>query len=137
VGWSSPKAGLQRATRLYRLTLAFNSPCDSFERFILHSEVRVQSLFISGLRVTGRVCPNSGQTLALENGPELNDLFQRMLTDFLLSDEFNRRLNERMVDRLQDFWDLVAIAAVQGALGDRGKVWGHDFKMIGRQITGD
>lgn len=47
------------------------------------------------------------------------------------------KLNERMADSLQRFWDLVAMAAVQGALGERGKGWDHDFKSIGRQIAED
>ena len=79
---------------------------------------------------------DAAERVALENEPELNDLFQRMLKDFSLSDEFYRNLNERMADSLQRFWDLEAMAAVQGVLGDRGKAWGHDFKTIGRQIAG-
>jgi hypothetical protein len=59
--------------------------------------------------------------VALEKDPELNDLFQRMLMDFSLSDEFYRSLNEPMADSLQRFWDLEAMAAVQGVLGDRAK----------------
>jgi hypothetical protein len=35
-----------------------------------------------------------------------------MLTDFSLSAEFYKKLNERMADSLQRFWDLVAMAAV-------------------------
>jgi hypothetical protein len=78
----------------------------------------------------------AAERVALENEPELNDLYQRMLADFSLSDEFYRNLNERMADSLQHFWDLEAMAAVQGVLGDRGKGWGHDFRTIGRQIAG-
>ncbi|MCE4025006.1 hypothetical protein LXM50_03360 [Microbacterium sp. Au-Mic1] len=79
---------------------------------------------------------DAAERVALENEPELNDLFQRMIGDYSLSDEFYRKLNERMADSLQRYWDLVAIAGVQGVLGDRGKGWGHDFKLIGRQIAG-
>ncbi|MGO4679122.1 hypothetical protein [Microbacterium sp. 2MCAF23] len=79
---------------------------------------------------------DAAERVALENEPELNDLFQRMISDYSLSDEFYRKLNERMADSLQRYWDLVAIAGVQGVLGDRGKGWGHDFKLIGRQIAG-
>jgi len=49
----------------------------------------------------------------------------------------HRRLDERIADSLQGFWDLTAMAGVQGVLGDRGKGWGHDFKLIGRQIVGE
>lgn len=77
------------------------------------------------------------ERVALENEVELNDLFHRMISDYSLSDEFSRRLNERIADSLQRFWDLVAMAGVQGVLGDRGKGWGHDFKLIGRQIVGE
>lgn len=80
---------------------------------------------------------DTAERVAVENEPELNDLFQRLLRDYSLSDEFNKKLNERLADSLQRFWDLVTMAAVQGVLGDRGKAWGHDFKTIGRQITGD
>lgn len=80
---------------------------------------------------------DAAERVALEHEPELDDLFQRMLTDFSLSAEFYRKLNERMADSLQRFWDLVAMAAVQGALGKRGMGWGHDFKSIGRQIAED
>lgn len=77
------------------------------------------------------------ERVALENEVELNDLFHRMISDYSLSDEFSQRLNERIADSLQRFWDLVAMAGVQGVLGDRGKGWGHDFKLIGRQIVGE
>ena len=75
------------------------------------------------------------ERIALENEPELNAQFHEMMNDISLSNEFYRRLNERMADSLQRFWDLVAMAAVQGVLGERGKAWGHDFKSIGRQIA--
>jgi len=76
------------------------------------------------------------ERIALEREPELNALFREMINDISQSDEFYRRLNERMADSLQRFWDLVAMAAVQGVLGERGKAWGHDLKSIGRQIAG-
>lgn len=44
-----------------------------------------------------------------------------MISDYSLSDEFYRRLNERIADSLQGFWDLVAMAGVRGVLGDRGR----------------
>jgi hypothetical protein len=75
------------------------------------------------------------ERVALENDPELNALFQRMIKDFSLSDEFYRSLNGRMAESLQRFWDLVAMAGVQGVLGKRGEAWGSDFKTIGRQIA--
>ena len=78
---------------------------------------------------------DAAERVALEHEPELHDLFQRMIADVSLSDEFNRKLNERMAESLQAFWDLVAMAGVQGVLGDRGGAWGHDFKTIGRQIS--
>lgn len=77
------------------------------------------------------------ERVALENEVELNELFHRMISDDSLSDEFSRRLNERIAGSLQRFWDLVAMAGVQGVLGDRGKGWGDDFKLIGRQIVGE
>ncbi|MDZ8171969.1 hypothetical protein [Microbacterium xanthum] len=77
------------------------------------------------------------ERVALENEDELNELFHRMISDYSLSDEFYRRLNERIADSLQRFWDLAAMAGVQGVLGDRGKGWGHDFKLIGRQVAGE
>ena len=80
---------------------------------------------------------NAAERVALEHEPELDNLFQRMLHDFSLSAEFYKKLNERMADSLQRFWDLVALAAVQGALGERGKGWGHDFKSIGHQVAED
>jgi hypothetical protein len=80
---------------------------------------------------------DAAERVAVENDPELNALFQRSLKDFSLSEEFYRKLNERLADSLQRFVDLVTMAAVQGVLGDRGKAWGHDFKTIGRQIAGD
>ena len=80
---------------------------------------------------------DAAERVALENEPELNDLFRKMVDDFSLSEEFYSKLNSRMADSLQRYWDLVAMAGVQGVLGDRGKAWGHDFKLIGRQIAGD
>lgn len=80
---------------------------------------------------------DAAERVALENDPELNDLFDRMLADYSLSDEFYRKLNERMAGSLQRYWDLVAMAGVQGVLGDRGKGWGHDFQNVGRQTIGD
>lgn len=80
---------------------------------------------------------DTAERVALENEPELNDLFHRMIGDYSLSDEFYRKLNERMADSLQRYGDLVAMAGVQGVLGHRGNGWGHDFKLIGRQIAGD
>ena len=80
---------------------------------------------------------DAAERVALDNEPELNNLFQRMMADYSLSDEFYRRLNERMADSLRRFWDLVAMSGVQGVFGQRGKGWGHDFKAIGRQIAGD
>lgn len=80
---------------------------------------------------------DAAEHVALESESELNDLFNRMLNDNSLSDEFYRKLNDRIADSLQRYWDLVAMAGVQGVLGGRGKGWGHDFKLIGRQIAGD
>jgi hypothetical protein len=80
---------------------------------------------------------DAAERVALEHEPQLNGLFERMLNDFSLSDEFNRNLNNRMADSLQRFWDLVTMAAVQGVLGDRGKAWGHDLNTIGRQVADD
>lgn len=80
---------------------------------------------------------DAAERVALENEPELNDLFRKMVDDFSLSEEFYSKLNSRMADSLQRYWDLVAMAGVQGVLGDRGKGWGHDFKLIGRRIAGD
>lgn len=80
---------------------------------------------------------DAAERVALDSEPELNALFHRMIADHSLSDEFYRRLNERMADSLQRYWDLVAMAGIQGVLGDRGKAWGHDFKHVGRQIIGD
>jgi len=80
---------------------------------------------------------DAAERVALENEPELNDLFSRMIADYSLSDEFYRKLNERMAESLQRYWDLVSMAGIQGVLGDRGKGWGHDFKSVGRQIVGD
>lgn len=74
---------------------------------------------------------------ALEAEPGLNSLFSRMMSDFSLSDEFYQRLNARVADSLQKWWNLVAMAAVQGVLGERGKAWGHGIKAVGRQIVGD
>lgn len=80
---------------------------------------------------------DGAERVALENEPELEALFHRMIADYSFSDGFYRRLNARMADSVQRYWDLVAMAGVQGVLGDRGKGWGHDFKNIGRQIVGD
>jgi hypothetical protein len=74
---------------------------------------------------------------ALDTEPELRDLFTRMLSDFSLSDEFYCRLNERVADSLQRWWDLVAMAGVQGVIGARGKAWGHEIRSVGRQIIGE
>ncbi|MFC4223013.1 hypothetical protein [Lysinibacter cavernae] len=79
----------------------------------------------------------AAEHVVLENEPELEALFHRMIADYTLSDEFYRRLNERMAESLQRYWDLVAMAGVQGVFGDRGKAWGHDFNNVGRQIIGD
>lgn len=50
----------------------------------------------SGRRALRRI--DVAERVALENDAELNALFQRMLKDFSLSDEFYRSLNERMAD---------------------------------------
>lgn len=60
-----------------------------------------------------------------------------MISDFSLTDEFYQRLNARVADSLQKWWNLVAMAAVQGVLGARGKTWGYGIKAVGRQIVGD
>lgn len=80
---------------------------------------------------------DAAERAALEAEPDLNDLFSRMMSDFSLSDEFYRQLNARVADGLQKWWDLVAMAGVQGVLGERGKAWGHGIKAVGRQIVGD
>ncbi|WP_378145896.1 hypothetical protein ACFJGV_00130 [Cnuibacter sp. UC19_7] len=79
---------------------------------------------------------DAAERVALESEPEINAYFQRMMTDLSLSDEFYRRLNARIADSLQRYWDLVAMAGVQGVFGDRGSGWGHDFKNVGRQVAG-
>lgn len=71
---------------------------------------------------------------AVDADPDLTQLFHDTMTDFSLSDEFNKKLNARAADSLQQWWDLVAVAGVQGVLGDRGKGWGHDIRTVGRQV---
>ncbi len=80
---------------------------------------------------------DAAESVALKSDPTLKDLFDRMMHVYSLSDEFYQKLNERMADSLQRFYDLISMAAVQGVLGERGKAWGHDFKNVGRQIAGD
>jgi len=80
---------------------------------------------------------DAAERVVLDNDEAISDLFQRMLSDFSLSDEFARSLNGRMADSLQRFWDLVTMSAVQGVLGTRGKAWGLDLKNVGRQMAGD
>ena len=80
---------------------------------------------------------DAAERAALESDADLNMLFTRMMSDHSLSDEFYQRLNARVADSLERWWDLVAMAAVQGVLGERGKAWGHGIKAIGRQIVGD
>lgn len=80
---------------------------------------------------------DAAERAALQAEPDLNNLFNRMISDFSLSDEFYQRLNARVADSLEKWWNLVAMAAVQGVLGERGKAWGHGIKAIGRQIVGD
>ncbi|EPD83635.1 hypothetical protein HMPREF1529_03017 [Microbacterium sp. oral taxon 186 str. F0373] len=80
---------------------------------------------------------DAAEAAALDSDPELKDLWQRMLQDYSLSDEFYRRLNERIADSLQRWLDLVSMASIQGVLGERGKAWGHDIKNVGRQILED
>jgi len=80
---------------------------------------------------------DSAEKAALDSDTELHGLFQRMLGDVSLSDDFYRSLNARMAEGLQRFWDLVTMAAIQGVLGERGKAWGLDFKTVGRQVAGD
>ncbi len=80
---------------------------------------------------------DAAERVALESDPTLKGLFDRMMRDYSLSDEFYRKLNERMADSLQRFYDLMSMAAIQGVVGERGKAWGHYFKNVGRQIVGD
>jgi len=80
---------------------------------------------------------DAAERIALDHDAELTDLRRRMLDDFSLSDEFYRSLNGGLASSLQNFWDLVTMAGIQGVLGARGEVWGHDFKNVGRQIDGD
>lgn len=81
---------------------------------------------------------DAAERVAVENDPQLGDLFHKMLDgDLSLADSFNASINRRLADSLQSFWDLVVTAAVQGVLGDEGKGWGHDFKMVGSQISND
>jgi hypothetical protein len=80
---------------------------------------------------------DEAERAALQVEPELNNLFSRMISDFSLSDEFYQRLNARVADSLEKWWNLVAMAAVQGVLGERGKAWGHGIKAVGRQSVGD
>lgn len=80
---------------------------------------------------------DAAERAALESDADLNMLFTRMMSDYSLSDEFYQRLNARVADSLERWWDLVAMAAVQGVLGERGKARGHGIKAIGRQIVGD
>jgi hypothetical protein len=80
---------------------------------------------------------DAAELIALDHNPDLTDLRRRMLDDFSLSDEFYRSLNGRLASSLQNFWDLVTMAGIQGVLGARGASWGHDFRNVGRQIDGD
>lgn len=80
---------------------------------------------------------DEAERATLQAEPELNSLFSRMKSDFSLSDEFYQRLNARVADSLEKWWNLVALAAVQGVLGERGKTWGHGIKAVGRQIVSD
>lgn len=80
---------------------------------------------------------DEAERAALLAEPDLNNLFSRMISDFSLSDEFYQRLNARVADSLEKWWNLVAMAATQGVLGERGKAWGHGIKAVGRQIVGD
>lgn len=80
---------------------------------------------------------DAAERAALESDIELNKLFNLMLSDFSLGDEFNQRLNRRVADSLQKWRDLVSVAAVQGVFGERGKAWGLCITAIGRQVVGD
>lgn len=80
---------------------------------------------------------DAAETVALESDSELKELFNRMMSDFALSDGFYQQLNARVADSLQRWWDLVAMSAVQGVLGERGKAWGHGINAIDRQILSD
>lgn len=51
---------------------------------------------------------------ALDSEPTLDDLFQRMMVGFTVSEEFYTRLNGRIADSLQRWWDLVAMAWYPG-----------------------
>jgi hypothetical protein len=80
---------------------------------------------------------DAAERAALQTEPDLNSLYERMISDFSLSEEFYERLNARIADSLQRWWDLIAMAAVHGVLGERGKAWGHGIRAIGPQIVGD
>lgn len=80
---------------------------------------------------------DEAERAALQAEPDLKSLFSRMQSDCSLSDEFDQRLNARVADSLEKWWNLVAMAAVQGVLGERGKAWGHGINAVGRQIVGD
>lgn len=74
---------------------------------------------------------------ALESEKDLSTLFRLMAENFSLHKDFNRQLNGRVADSLQRWWNLVTTAAIQGVLGQRGKAWGHDIKMVGHQVERD
>jgi len=57
-------------------------------------------------------------------------------TDPAAQESFIHALEARTADSLERLWRLLAMAGVQGVLGDRGKGWGIDVDpdLVGRQI---
>lgn len=78
---------------------------------------------------------NAVDNAALDNDPGLNDVYARSITNPQLADEFNRMLNARVASSLQQWWDMVSIAGVQGVLGVRGQAWGLEIGVVGRQVA--
>lgn len=67
------------------------------------------------------------EKVALATDPELKILFNQMVNDFSTPNAFNERLNSRLADSIQRWWDLVKISAIQGVFGDRAKSLGHQM----------
>ena len=82
---------------------------------------------------------NQAEQVALKADSELEALFHASVNDAALFDEFTRKLNERMADSVQRWWELVALAGKHGMLGERGGGWGFDVEpgMVGRQVRGE
>jgi hypothetical protein len=71
--------------------------------------------------------------VAMENDSTLSELYNDAIVDYSLFERFTFQLNSSAADSIQRWWDLISMAGIQGVLGERGKGWGHDVRMVGQQ----